>query len=140
MFNGSSKKNTVAPGSTTLVAKGTLIRGDIRFTGAFYLEGRVEGTLTAEDDGATLTVGDQGGVVGEIRAPRVTVNGEIKGDIHATERLELAGAAQVEGNVYYKVLEMVAGARINGKMVHQDAEPKRLTGPEPLPAVQAARA
>jgi cytoskeletal protein CcmA (bactofilin family) len=58
------------------------------------------------------------------------VNGEVKGDIHATERLELAGAARVEGNVHYQLLEMAAGARIDGRMVHLGEAPKRLPRPE----------
>jgi len=129
MFS-SNKKSAAALGSTTLIAKGTVIRGDVEFNGALYLEGRVEGTIKADGTDATLTVSDQGAVIGEIRAPRVTVNGEIKGDVHAGDRLELAGNARVEGNIYYKVLEMAAGARIDGKMVHQGEQQKRLPKPE----------
>lgn len=140
MFSN-SRKSVATPGSTTLIAKGTVIRGDVEFTGALYLEGRIEGTLKAEGADAMLTVSDQGSVVGEIHAPRVTVNGEIKGDVHAGERLELAGAARVEGNIYYKVLEMAAGARIDGKMVHQAEAPKRLPKPEAADAKgEAAKA
>lgn len=131
MFNSSNKKAAAAPfGNTTLIAKGTAIRGDVSFSGALYLEGRVEGTLKAEGPEAVLTLSDQGAVHGEIHAPRVTINGEVKGDIHAGERLELAGAARVEGNVYYKVLEMAAGAQINGRMVHQADAPKQLPRPQ----------
>ena len=127
----SSKKTTPAPlGSTTLIAKGTVIRGDVSFAGALFLEGRIEGTLKADGAEAVLTLSEQGCVHGEIHAPRVTVNGEVKGDIHATERLELAGAARVEGNVHYKLLEMAAGARIDGRMVHLGEAPKRLPRPE----------
>ena len=128
MFN--SKKTPAPLGSTTLIAKGTVIRGDVTFTGALYLEGRVEGTLKAEGAEAVLTLSEQGSVQGEIHAPRVTVNGEVKGDIHASERLELAGAARVEGNIHYKLLEMAAGAQIDGRMVHQGDAPKRLPRPE----------
>jgi len=50
--------------------------------------------------------------------------------VTAIDRLELASNARVEGNVYYKVLEMSAGAQINGKMVHRAEAPKQLPKPE----------
>ena len=50
-------------------------------------------------------------------------------DVNAGERLELASNARVEGNVYYKMLEMSAGARINGKMVHRAEPLKQLSKP-----------
>ena len=52
----------------------------------------------------------------------------------AGERLELAGKARVEGNIYYKVLEMSAGAQINGKMMHRAEPPRQLSGPDAEPA------
>lgn len=132
----SSKKNNGGGGSskptqglTTLIAPGTAIRGDVNFSGAMYVQGRIEGTLSAEGDNASLTLSDEGCVIGEIHAPRVVLNGQVKGDVHASERLELAEAARIEGNIYYKVLEMAAGAQINGKMVHQSEPPKRLPAP-----------
>lgn len=133
----SSKKTPAPLGSTTLIARGTVIKGDVTFNGALYLEGHVEGSLRAEGAEALLTLSEQGIVHGEIHAPRVTINGEVKGDIHASERLELAGAARVDGNVHYKLLEMAAGAQVNGRMVHQSESPKRLTGPEAEPEAKA---
>jgi cytoskeletal protein CcmA (bactofilin family) len=65
-----------------------------------------------------------------VQAPHIVVNGAITGDVTASERLELASNARVEGNVYYKLLEMSAGAQINGKMVHRAEPPKQLPKPE----------
>ena len=133
---GNGKSTTYS--ATTLIAKGTTIRDALTFSGAIYLEGRIEGTLRADGTDACLTLSDQGSVVGEIHAPRVVLNGEVKGDVHAAERLELAEAARIEGNIYYKVLEMAAGAQINGKMVHQNEAPKRLPAPEAEAAAAGA--
>lgn len=130
MFNSNSKKSQTPLGSTTLIARGTVIRGDVSFTGALFLEGRVEGTVKADGSDAQLTLSEYGAIHGEIHAPSVTINGEVRGDIHVLDRLELAGAARIEGNVFYKVLEMTAGAQVNGKMVHQPDAPRRLPAPE----------
>jgi cytoskeletal protein CcmA (bactofilin family) len=50
----------------------------------------------------------------------VIVNGEMNGDIHCSKHLELAARALVKGNIYYSFLEVVKGARVNGKMTHQE--------------------
>ena len=64
----------------------------------------------------------------------VEINGPVKGEVHASESLELAEAARIEGDIYYKVLEMAAGAQINGKMVYQAEAPRQLPRPEILAA------
>jgi len=46
--------------------------------------------------------------------------------------LKLGGTARIRGNIYYKVLEMAAGAQVNGQMVHQDEPRKQLPKPDAL--------
>lgn len=140
MFSSSKKTSggsKPVQGATTIIAPGTVIRGDVSFSGIIIVQGRVEGTLRAESDNARLTLSEEGSVIGEIHAPQVALNGQVKGDVHAAERLELAEAARIEGNIYYKVLEMLAGAQINGKMVHQAEAPKRLPAPDNVAAEPA---
>jgi len=51
--------------------------------------------------------------------PNVRLNGIVRGDVFANQRVELGPTARVIGNVYYKLIEMAIGAEINGKLVHQ---------------------
>lgn len=131
MFNSNRKetRNGAHAECTSLIAAGTEIRGDVLFTGRLHIDGKVEGSIRADDPGAVLTLSNQAQVVGEIVAPHIVINGAINGDVTAGERLELASNARVEGNVYYKVLEMSAGAQINGKMVCRAEPPRQLAGP-----------
>ena len=76
-------------------------------------------------------------VEGEVRAPVVVVCGQLRGDVHATERVELAANARVQGNIYYKVVEMAAGAMLTGRLIHADAPLAQLTGPEAADPVAA---
>ena len=46
------------------------------------------------------------------------INGNVEGDIHATERLELAERSVVDGDVYYNLIEMAVGAKVNGGLRH----------------------
>ncbi|HEV2621460.1 MAG TPA: polymer-forming cytoskeletal protein [Frateuria sp.] len=116
---------------TSLIARGTVIRGDLRFSGALHLDGRIEGTVLAEGEDAVFTLSEQGQVQGEIRVPHAIINGQVHGDIHATERLELAPQARIAGDVHYRTLEMAAGAQVNGRMSHRvdGSAPRELPAP-----------
>jgi len=45
------------------------------------------------------------------------VHGEVRGDIRAKDKVELGAGARVSGNVSYGVIEMAAGAVIQGRLV-----------------------
>lgn len=117
---------------TSLIARGTTIHGDLRFTGNLHLDGSIEGAVIAEAEGAVLTVSDCGRVKGEVRVPHAVINGRVDGNVLIEARLELAAQACITGDVHYRVLEMAAGAQVNGRMVHVGTEPLReLAGPMP---------
>jgi cytoskeletal protein CcmA (bactofilin family) len=134
MLGNRNKAAPSAAETTSLIAVGTQIRGDIRFNGRLHVDGSVEGALHGEGENAVLTLSSNARVAGEIVAPHVVINGIVNGDVTASERLELASGARVEGNVYYKVMEMSAGAQINGKIVHRAEPPKQLSGPQDVQA------
>ncbi|MBP3983297.1 polymer-forming cytoskeletal protein [Pseudoxanthomonas helianthi] len=106
----------------TLIGPQVVIRGDVVFSGGLYVEGRIHGKVLAEDGApAVLTLAEQGSIEGEVRVPVVVVDGQLQGDVHASERVELASKARVLGNVHYKVVEMRAGATLTGRLIHSDA-------------------
>lgn len=119
----------------TLVGPRAVIRGDVNFTGGLYVEGTIHGKVVADEgSAAVLTIADKGRVEGEVRAPVVVINGHMQGDVYASERVELAANARVQGNIHYKVVEMAAGAMITGRLIHADAPLAQLTGPDTAPA------
>ncbi len=147
---GSGKQKTPRHGNAveTLVGPRAVIRGDIRFSGGLYVEGAIHGKVLADDgSAAVLTIAEDGRIEGEVRAPVVVISGQMTGDVYASERVELAANARVQGNIHYKVVEMAAGATITGRLIHADAPLAQLTGPDqaagapaPAPARGKARA
>lgn len=132
---GSDKSKQGRPsgaGVETLIGPRVTIRGDVHFSGGLYIEGRIEGAVLADeaDANALVTLSERGSIEGEVRAPHVVVNGQLHGDIHSSQRIELAAAARVEGNVHYHTVEMQAGSMLTGRLIHVGGEPKRLSGPE----------
>ncbi|WP_040940503.1 bactofilin family protein [Xanthomonas campestris] len=127
----------------TLIGPQVVIRGDLTFSGGLYVEGRILGKVIAEDGAsAILTVAEQGCIAGEVRAPVVIINGQLTGDVHAVERVELAANARVQGNVHYQVVEMSAGAQLTGRLIHAAAAgaTAALPAPEPSRAAEPVKA
>jgi cytoskeletal protein CcmA (bactofilin family) len=108
-----------------LIGTRMTVTGDIVFSGGLNIAGSVKGSVIAEGPEALVDVNESGRIDGDIRAPHVHLNGEMNGDVVATEKLVLGSTARVRGNIFYKLLEMNAGAQVNGQMIHQD-EPQKL--------------
>ncbi len=119
----------------TLIAENTSVAGDIQFTDQLFVNGHIEGNVSAAPDSdSLLVVSDVGSVKGEIRAPFVVINGEVDGNVHAHTRVELAANACVSGNVYYELIEMQLGARVDGQLVHlEPAGTEERPNVHPLP-------
>jgi len=115
MWGNRKKKITI----DSTIAQGTEIKGNIVFSGGLYIEGLLEGNITANDDSESVLVLDkQGTIKGEIRVPNIILNGIVTGDVHAVEHVELAPQARIRGDVYYNLIEMAIGAEVNGSLVH----------------------
>ena len=115
----------------TLIGKAARVQGDIEFEGGLHLDGRIVGGVRSDDSrDSTLSVSETGYIEGAVQVPNVVLNGTIRGDIHAIERVVLGATAKVEGNLYYGVIEMTLGAQIIGKLVRLE--------PETPPAAPAA--
>ena len=103
----------------TLVSRSTEIVGDIHFSGELIIEGRVKGSIYAEDDSkALIRITEKGAVEGEVCVPSAIINGLVQGDVRSAIHLELAAKAVVVGNVFYNLIEMVMGSEVNGNLMH----------------------
>jgi cytoskeletal protein CcmA (bactofilin family) len=122
----------------SLIGQNSQIVGDFRFSGGLHVDGTVKGNVLADDDDhAMLTLSDRGTIEGEVKVPFIILNGVVKGDVYAREHVELAANARVEGNVFYRLIEMAMGAEVNGKLVRlteEDNSPLALSHGTPEPA------
>lgn len=137
---GSKKSAFSVSGSTTLISQDTVIIGDLHFTGNLDIEGLVQGNIVAQPGkDALVRVVGKGRVEGEIRAPSVIINGEVRGDVHSSKHLELASKGRVQGNVFYTMVEMAAGSEVNGSLTHV-LEPDSARENAPNPSVEVIEA
>ena len=104
----------------TLVGSNSQVKGDLGFSGHCHIDGVVKGNVNAEADSkSALSISEEATVEGGVTVPFVILNGLVRGDVIASQRVELGPTARVIGNVYYNLIEMAIGAEINGKLVHQ---------------------
>jgi cytoskeletal protein CcmA (bactofilin family) len=110
------------PPIRSLIAPGSEIHGNLKFTDGLRIDGVVHGDIRANDEHPSiLVISESATVKGEIFADHVIVNGHVAGPVHAEELLELQPKARIEGDVYYKALEMHQGATISGQMKPEGA-------------------
>lgn len=133
------KKQRHQAAINTLVGADTRVHGDVEFSGGFLVDGYVKGNVKAvKDENSTLSISERGCVEGSVMVPNVLLNGTVKGDVRATERVELGPRARVIGNVQYKLIEMAIGAEVNGKLIHESEG--NLGQKQARPQVEAVRA
>ena len=117
MFGRKQHKHSVID---TLVGSNSKVNGDLHFTGGCHIDGTVKGSVNSDSDtNSALSISENGTVEGGVVVPYVVLNGIVRGDVVASQRVELGPTARVIGNVYYNLIEMAIGAEINGKLVHQ---------------------
>ena len=105
------------PPIKSLIAQGTCIEGNLKFTDGLRIDGEVIGDITANEGAASiLVISEMASVTGRIDAGHVIINGRVMGPIHASELLELQPKANITGDVSYKALEMHQGAVISGQL------------------------
>ena len=112
-------KNKGLEAGITLIANNCELSGDVHFSDHLLVNGVVKGNIIAQSGSkAVVTISEKGSVKGEIRVPNVIVNGKVFGDIYSDKHVELAAKAEIQGNVYYNLIEMVKGSKVDGNLVH----------------------
>ena len=135
MFNKEGRSES----GTTLVAASCELVGDVHFSDELLVNGIVKGNIYAQSGSkAVVRISEKGRVQGEIRVPRIIVNGEVFGDIWSDKHIELAAKAEVKGNVYYHLIEMVQGSRIDGQLVHLQDGKQEVAESKPAKAAEKA--
>lgn len=105
------------PPIKSLIAVGSHIEGNLKFTDGLRVDGDVTGDIRSNTDHSSiLVISESATVTGSIYADHVIINGRVNGPVHAKHMLELQPKAQIVGDVFYKALEMHQGAVITGQL------------------------
>jgi cytoskeletal protein CcmA (bactofilin family) len=110
IFSKTNKKPKEQTG-TTVISKGTVLKGMIDTKGSIFIEGRFEGIIVATED---VTIGKNGEVLGEIRAKVLTVNGNIDG-LFDVGHANILGLGRVIGKMQYDELTIEKNGVFEGE-------------------------
>ncbi|MEQ9490603.1 MAG: polymer-forming cytoskeletal protein [Alphaproteobacteria bacterium] len=103
----------------------SLIGTDMKIDGNITVEGhvRLDGTLVGDLKGKTIVIGPKGELRGTVSADELTVEGAVFGSIDARS-VTLKRSARVFGDVQHEVIEVDAGAEIEGQYSRTSYEAK----------------
>lgn len=107
------KNNYSADLADTVIASGLAVKGDLNSDNDILVDGTVEGSIVTNGN---LIIGQPAVVNGPLQARSVTIAGQLKGDVDATEAVILEASAHMEGNVTAPQLSVAPGAYLRGKV------------------------
>jgi len=96
----------------------TILSPDINFSGTlnfekpFLIRGKLSGNISAR---GLLVVDEEAVVDANINASRVVIRGSVKGDVTATEKVEVTITGKLSGNVTAPEIFMETGCTFNGR-------------------------
>ncbi|MGB7951049.1 MAG: polymer-forming cytoskeletal protein, partial [Candidatus Binatia bacterium] len=103
--------NNKAENSGAYLGPGTKINGKLHFDGPATIDGQVEGEISGQ---ASVTIGQQATINGNVSAISVLVRGKVIADVQAEKRLEIQPPGSVVGDVTTQSLVVGDGAFLEG--------------------------
>jgi cytoskeletal protein CcmA (bactofilin family) len=123
----------VAPGDQATIGKGLFIKGEISGTESLFIDGKVEGTVNLP--GNRVTVGRNGQVAANINAREIVVLGKIRGNVSASDRVDIRAEGSLSGDVSAARISIEDGAFFKGGIdirkpdAKPEAKPATLVSP-----------
>lgn len=96
----------------TILGKNTNFNGNLSFKDSLKINGTFIGSINSS---GILVIGTGAMVQANITAKTVIINGTVKGDVLAEEKIEMAQTGRVYGNVKSKKVKICDGVIFNGK-------------------------
>ena len=93
-----------------IIAKNTIIIGDIKSDGDFRIDGTLEGTLTTK---GRVIIGIDGFIKGTVEATNADIEGKISGQLLVSKTLTIKNTATISGEVVIGKLSVEPGATFN---------------------------
>ena len=120
------KRESSAPRGnlTAFIDEGSEIEGKYGFSGTVMLNGKFKGEIASTD---TLIVGERGVVSATVRVGTAIIDGELVGNVVATERIELKGKARVFGDLEAPVIVVHEGVLFEGHCRMTKTKPAETT-------------
>lgn len=108
------------------LGKSLTFRGELKGGEDLTLDAQFDGTIELGDH--NLVVGPQGRVHADIRAREITIEGNVQGNLHARDRLQIRKTGSVSGDLVAARIVIEDGAYFKGSIDIERAEEKPTRG------------
>jgi cytoskeletal protein CcmA (bactofilin family) len=104
------------------IGRSLVIKGEVSGSEPLYIDGRVEGTITLQDN--RVTIGRNGSVSAHITAKEVVVMGKLHGNVTVSDRVDIRAEGALTGDVVAHRLSIEDGAYFKGSVDLKKSEQK----------------
>src|SRR5947207_12281647 len=94
------------------IGKSLVIKGEVTGSESLYIDGRVEGSINLP--GNRVTVGRNGVVAANINAREIVVIGKLRGNLNASDRVDIRNEGSLTGDVVAQRISIEDGAFFKG--------------------------
>ena len=103
---------TTATADQATIGKSLVIKGEVTGSESLYIDGRVEGSISLA--GNRVTVGRNGVVAANISAREIVVLGKVRGNLTASDRVDIRSDGSLTGDVVAARISIEDGAFFKG--------------------------
>jgi cytoskeletal protein CcmA (bactofilin family) len=125
-------------GDQATIGKGLFIKGEITGTESLFIDGKVEGTIVLP--GNRVTIGRNGQVASSITAREIVILGKVRGNIIATDRVDIRAEGALTGDVTASRISIEDGAFFKGGIDIKKSDVKTAVDAKPFGAGSAISA
>ncbi len=138
--------STTTTADQATIGKSLVIKGEVTGSESLYIDGRVEGSISLA--GNRVTIGRNGVVAANINAREIVVLGKVRGNLTASDRVDIRSDGSLTGDVVAARISIEDGAYFKGGIdIRKGGTPaqtkpngKDESAPLPEPAAVGARA
>jgi cytoskeletal protein CcmA (bactofilin family) len=103
---------TTTTADQATIGKSLVIKGEVTGSESLYIDGRVEGSINLS--GNRVTVGRNGVVSANINAREIVVLGKVRGNLTASDRVDIRSDGSLTGDVIAARISIEDGAFFKG--------------------------
>ena len=109
-------------GDQAVIGKGLFVKGEISGSESLYIDGKVEGAINLP--GNRVTIGRNGQVSANVTAREVVVMGKVRGNVSASDRVDIRAEGALSGDVAAARISIEDGAFFKGGIDIRKADAK----------------
>lgn len=105
-----------------IIGPSLVLKGDLTGEEDLTIQGRIEGKIVLKNNG--ITVGKDGRVKADLYAKSITVEGDVRGNLYADDKIIIRETGNVKGNLVAPRVKLDEGSRFKGSIDMDSVEKK----------------